>query len=210
MKTRTRIILIIGLGLLGLALAVYLKIQGTKSSFTAQDDSEHLKNAMDDRNNKDRSEKAWTGPHKRIDIGVTYFIRQPVSREIVSRAAKLGIKIAPYYGSTKIAMIVMRSGESVPEFVRLLKESSASEAEITEERDKWWEENKERITKEQETMDNQPEVVAAKSQAEERWKEIEKMRGLTQQEYFQLQHEATQELNRIRQKYNGVTMLPKK
>lgn len=212
MKAQTRIILIIGLGFLGLALAVYVKMQDSKSSLAVPDDRKHLKIAVDARNNRDKSEKDLPRPSKRqlIDIGVDYFIRQPVSKEIAKRAATLGVEIAPFFGSTKIALIVIRSGKSDSEFVALLKECSASDAEIAEARDKWWEENKERIKKEQETRENQPDVVAAKLQVEKRLEEIGKMRGLTDEEYSHLQLDALKELNKIRRKYIGVTTPQKK
>ena len=213
MKTRTRIILIIGLGLVGLVLAVYVRTREPKSGFAEQDDRKHLEKSMDDRKNKDRPEMDWTAPYQRIDIGVDYFIHQPVSEEIAKRTAKLGIEIAPFYDSTKIALIVIRGGKSDVELERLLKQSSANDVEIAEERNQWWERNKERITKEQEILNSQPEVVKALSRLHKRIEEIEELERthrLRWDESSRLELEAMQEFSKIRDKFNRVTMLPKK
>ena len=87
-------------------------------------------------------------------------------------------------------------GKSDPELERLLKESSASQAEITEEGKKWWERNK-GGSKRKRIWWELSEVIEAERECTTRLAEIGKTKGLTYEELYRLRYDAIAERDRI-------------
>lgn len=193
MKTKIRIAICGGLAFLGIALIAYVNKQSAIVKPTPSDEGEKEKFKPE--------EKAKSSPeNKQQMILDVHCIRQPISAEIAHRAAALGIPIEPFYGSEKIALIVIQTKISDPEFMRLLTEGSASEAEIAEVKSQWWEKNKERYKNAERLLDSQPEVIEAKRQCDLRLAEIGKMKGIGFEEYVQLRSDAISECTKIRQR----------
>lgn len=210
MKKNLRILFFIGVALLCAALAVYVQ----KKSADARAVSERKARSIAEEKEKIRQaelDRHWLHAKRADTEG--YFVRQPVSEEIKRRAAELGIEISPFFDSAKIASMVIPEAKvplsnSDPEFARLLKEISASDAEIAEEKAKWWEKNGEQYMKKnekiQEFFRNNPEVVEVTRRYEKRMEEVRKMKGLSAGEFSKLQYEAAaeanEEMNKIRKR----------
>lgn len=202
MKKNLRSILVIGLALLCVALAVYVKNENVKTKAA----SEHKAGLIAEEKKKTRRAKLeadWI--EVRPTVIEHYIVHQPVSEEIKKSAAKLDIEISPFFESQKLALIVIPQ-EKIPvgkydsEFARLLKESSASNVEVATESEKtWkkvgvqWEKEREQREKQAEILRNRPEVAEANRRYEERMKEVKRMKGISMAESTKLQFEAVKE-----------------
>jgi hypothetical protein len=143
---------------------------------------------------KEKGNGAPPDAHIKFD---SYLIRQPVSPEVREHAAKLGIKVTPYYESTTVAMVVMPEGKANPEFINLLHKASANEATAAAERNAWWIKHKGRIAEFTKAIEADPEVLEAAKKREKRLAEISKMKALTQDEYDRLMYEMATEYNKV-------------
>ncbi len=203
MKKNSRSTLFVGLALLCALLAVYVKKENAKSRAV----TEHKAGLIAEEKEKQRQAKLdddW--PRFRQLRLESYIIRQPVSEETKNRAAELGIKINPFFDSAKVVNVVIPQAKIPlinydPEFARLLKESRASDAEVDEEKGKWWERNGERYVKEgekrKEILRNQPEVAEADRRYKKRMEEIRAIKPISWSESSKLEFEAAVE-------YDGV------
>jgi hypothetical protein len=186
---------------MGAAITVYVRKQDALVELSAREKSESEKLRV-------KAKANWSSESMERIIFDHHCVRQPVSDELVRRAAALGIAIEPFYDSDRIASIVIRTRISDPEFMRLLEEGSASDTEIAGVRSEWWEKNRARYEKAEETLTTHPKMIEARRQFENRLAEIDKMKGLIWEERFQLRYEAIDELSRIRQNVilqNGIS-----
>lgn len=219
MKKNSRLILVVGLALLCAVVVTYIRRENSKSRAV----SKHKARLIAEENEtkgQAKSDAPLFYRFKRIRFE-SHIIRQPVSEEIKKRAAELDINISPFFDSEKVVNLLIPPAKtplrnSGPEFARLLEESRATDAEVAEEKAKWWERNGERYVKEgeqyQEFLRTNPEVAEEDRRYEKRKEEISAMQGISMAEFSKLEYEAVaehaHEIFEIRKKLFANTVPP--
>lgn len=218
MKKNSRIISVVGFALLCTLLVVYVRKENEKSRAV----TEHKARLIAEEKEKERQAKLDSDWLRIRELRLeSYIIRQPVSEETKNRAAELGLKVTPFFDSAKVVNVVIPQAKIPlinydPEFARLLKESRASDAEVEEEKAKWWEKNGERYVKEgkkeDEILRNQPEVAEADRRYKKRMDEIRTIKPISLSESNKLGFEAAAEHARvifdIRKKLSANSVTP--